>query len=89
MHLQLDIAVLDTIVGVRVTTKSLAARINPLTVITPVVLATAIAVAFVVGWNPVAHSVALAAKFVDTISVTQVRAPLAARITSDALARLV
>lgn len=85
---QLEMA-LPEIVGVKVTLKSFAARIVPLTTIVPAVGLMVIPVARLVGTKPVAQVSRLALPLTDTASVTQVRAPLAAKITSDAFARLV
>ena len=82
-------------VGVNVTTKSTApppfCAISPETVITPVRLPTSKALAYLVGENVAPPQLAdkLRKPTVCTCSLTQVRAPLAAKMISDALARLV
>ena len=76
-------------VGSRVTVVSPAASIAPVTVMSPEAV-TAKAVAYFVAVKPVAQLTAVVATPVDcTISLTQVRAPLAASTTSEALARFV
>ena len=74
--------------GDNVTTKSLAAKISPLTITAPEVAPTDNDLARPVAVKPAAQ-VLKSAALVDTASVTQVRAPLAAKMTSEALARLV
>lgn len=88
-HTHAVIALLALIVGVSFTSVSPAAAIEPDTSITPLA-STARAVAYLVGLKLSPHDGALAADPFDcTISLTQVRAPLAAKTTSEALARLV
>ena len=77
------------IVAAKVTIMSFAAKIEPVTVIKPVVSPTVPAVARWVAVNGQLVDNAVAEPFADTDSVTQVRKPLAAKIISDALARLV
>ena len=76
-------------VGDSVTFMSFAVRMKPVTVITPVAAPMPIAVALVVDWKPLAQLSKLTQPLEDTNSVTHVRAPEAAKITSEDLARLV
>lgn len=88
IQVQLAMDVLE-ILGVKTTEKSFAALILPVTVTIPVVAPTVMAVARAVGTKLVPQASRLTAPTVETASVMQVRAPLAARMTSDALARAV
>lgn len=84
------ILLLASVDGVKVTTRSFAALIAPDTVITPVVSPTDKFFAYLVAVKPPPQVLdRLLKPTVCTCSLTQVRAPLAARITSEALARLV
>lgn len=76
-------------VGVKVTTKSFVALMVPETVTIPELSPTDIEVARPVGVKPLLQLLKLLNPFVDTASVTHVLALLAAKITSDALARAV
>lgn len=76
-------------VGDNVTFMSPADRMKPVTLITPEVALMAIPVALVVDWNPLAQLSKLFQPLAETNSVTQVRAPEAAKITSEDLARFV
>lgn len=88
MQVQAVIA-LETMVGDSVTVVSLAAWIVPDTLITPVVSLTDKPVAYLVAVKPVPQLERPLKPADWAISDTQVRAPLAASTTSDALARLV
>lgn len=88
VHLQPVTAPLE-IVAAKDTVKSLAARMDPVTVIKPVASPTVPAVARAVGVNGQDVDKAVAEPLEETDSVTQVRKPLAAKIISDALARAV
>ena len=77
------------IVAAKETIMSLAAKMDPVTVIKPVAAPTVPAVARTVGVKMQAVSKPEAEPMAVTASVTQVRKPLAPKIISDALARLV
>lgn len=89
LHVQPEIPFDPDEVGLKVTTMSFEATILPVTWITPVVELIAIASALVVDTKPLWQLSRLVQPLDETNSVTQVRAPEAAKMTSEAFARLV